>query len=219
MESDGIGDDGFPLWPAAERNKQPILEQLARQVGTRGGVFLEIASGTGQHALHFARGLPRVDYVPSDVSEEHLATLRGRVAKAGLANLKQPVLLDVCTASWPVSHADFIYCANMIHIAPFEAALGLLAGAGRILAPGGLLFTYGPYRIEGEETAPSNERFDASLRERDPRFGVRDLGELERSAKKQRLRLALRVRMPANNFFLVWEREEGLSTGPTSISG
>lgn len=207
MESDAIAEDGLPLWPAPERNKQPISEQLELLLADVRGVLLEIASATGQHALYFASRLPWLDYVPSDLDPEHLGVLRVRVEASALPNLRPPLDLDVTRQPWPIERADAIYCANMIHIAPPEATLGLLGGAARLLPSRGLLITYGPYQEAGVHTAPSNAQFDRSLRERNSSWGVRDLVEVRAAAEACGLALEQRINMPANNQLLVWRRK------------
>ena len=195
--------DSKMSWPAPERNKGPILEVL-RAVLLEPGVVLEIACGTGQHAAHFARHLPHVIWQPSDLDPENLASAAAWALEAALPNLRAPVALDVTARVWPLEAADAIFCANMIHIAPWEATLGLLAGAARRLGPGAPLILYGPYRFDGEFTAPSNARFDDSLRARDPRWGVRDLAAVEAAASGFALE---RVEaLPANNHAVVFRR-------------
>ena len=189
--------------PATERNREPIREVLARVLPATGTV-LEIASGSGEHAIAFARAFPGLTWQPTDPDPSALASIAAWRDEAKLANLAAPIELDV-TRPWPVQHADAIVCINMVHIAPWEAALALFAGAGRVLAPGAVLFTYGPYRFGGV-TAPSNEAFDASLRSRDPRWGVRDVDELTRVAATEGLTLVETVAMPANNHSLVFRR-------------
>lgn len=203
---DDRDEHGLPLWPAAERNKQPILEQLLEIVPKSGGVWLEIAAATGQHAVHFAPHLPAYSYVPTDFDEKHLATLIKRQLVAEIPNLAPPLCLDVTDEHWPLARADVIYCANMVHIAPFQVAEGLFRGAARLLEAGKLLITYGPYKFGGVHTSESNERFDASLRERNPAFGVRDLVELRAVAEPLGFRCREPLPMPANNFLLVWDR-------------
>jgi SAM-dependent methyltransferase len=190
---------------AAERNRGPILEVL-RRVLPPTGLVLEVASGSGQHAVWFARHLPHLTWQPSDVETEALASIAAWAAEADLANLRPPCGLDVRAPDWPVTEVAAIVCSNLIHIAPWEAALGLLAGAGRLLPAAGVLCTYGPYRFAGRFTAPSNEAFDASLRARDPAWGVRDVADLEAAARGHGLALAETVGMPANNHLLVWRR-------------
>jgi hypothetical protein len=197
---------GLPLWPAAERNKQPILECLLTIVPQTAGVWLEIAAATGQHAVHFAPHFPDYSYLCTDCDEKHLATLIKRQLVAQIPNLKPPVRLDVTEASWPLARADVIYNANMVHIAPFEVAEGLFRGAARLLDAGKLLLTYGPYKFDGAHTSESNERFDASLRDKNPAWGVRDLVELRAVAEPLGFRCREPLPMPANNFLLVWDK-------------
>lgn len=190
--------------PAATRNREPIREVLAR-VLPPSGLVLEIASGTGEHAVHMARAFPGLEWQPTDpaaAARESIAAWRDEVA---LPNLRAPLALDVTAEPWPVAQADAIVCCNMVHIAPWEAALALFAGAGRLLAPGALLYLYGPYR-EGGATAPSNEDFDRSLRARDPRWGVRDVTDLRATAAAAGLRLDEVIAMPANNHSLIFRR-------------
>jgi hypothetical protein len=158
MATDSLDEHGLPIWPAAERNKQPILEIL-RQVLPERGALLEVAAGTGQHALHFANGLAGWTIQPSDVDPDHLETLRRRVALAENARLLPPIHLDV-TKEPPALSPTAIYCANMVHIAPWAACVGLFVLADRLLGADGLLITYGPYSVHGEHTAESNARFD-----------------------------------------------------------
>jgi cyclopropane fatty-acyl-phospholipid synthase-like methyltransferase len=191
--------------PAAERNKGPLLEVLRRVLPSTGTLF-EVASGTGQHASYFAEHLPGLVFQPSDIDPENLASIRAWVSEAGSSNLRQPLELDVTADDWGVGRVDAIFSANMIHIAPWACAQGLLAGVARHLTEAGVFVLYGPFRIAGQHTAPSNEAFDADLRARDSRFGVRDLEAVEDLARKSALRLAERVEMPANNQCLVFVR-------------
>jgi SAM-dependent methyltransferase len=194
--------------PAAERNKQPIAEVLAR-VLPRKGLVLEIASGTGQHAVHFARALPALVWQPSDPDRELLAAIRARRAAAVLENLREPLALDVHSRPWPIAVADAIVCINMIHIAPWTAAEALFAEARVVLASGAPLALYGPYMRGGRHTAPSNAAFDASLRARDPAWGVRDLDDVTALAARCGFALREVVEMPANNLTVVYERRGG----------
>jgi SAM-dependent methyltransferase len=192
-------------WAAPERNKQPILEVLQR-VLPKAGTLLEISSGTGQHAEFFAQHLPSLSIQPSEVDAENFASVAARVEDAGLGNLLPPLRIDVCDADWQVPPCDAIFNANLIHIAPWEAAVGLVRGAARHLRSGGMLIVYGPFRIGGQHTAPSNEVFDEDLKRRDPRFGVRDLEALVELAAPLGLALRERIAMPANNQTLVFDR-------------
>ena len=193
------------FWPAAERNKQPILAVLER-VLPKAGTLLEVASGTGQHAVYFAQHLRKWTIVPSDVDAANLASIRAWVGEAGLPNLREPLVLDVGDADWHTAPLPAIFNANLIHIAPWEAAVALMRGVGRYLLPRGLLILYGPFRIAGEHTAASNQAFDESLRQRDARFGVRDLEAVVGLAEQHGLALRERLEMPANNQTLVFER-------------
>ncbi len=190
--------------PATDRNREPIREVLARELPGSGTV-LEIASGTGQHAVAFAAAFPNITWQPSDPDPDSVASIAAWHAEAALPNLHAPLVLDVTATPWPVSHADAIVCINMVHIAPWEAALALFAGAGRLLAPGGLLYLYGPYRFDGT-TAPSNEDFDRSLKSRNPSWGVRDVRDLGAIAVDNGLAMRGAVAMPANNHSLLFRR-------------
>lgn len=197
--------------PSAERNKQAILEVLARVLPARGQV-LEIGSGTGQHVAHFAKALPGLTFQPSEMDPERHASIAAWVAADRLSNVLPPLAVDVTQQPWPVLAADAVLCINVIHIAPWEATLGLMKGAGAILPAGGVLVTYGPYRRDGAHTAPSNEAFDASLRARDPRWGVRDVADVADAAGREGLVLEEAVPMPANNFTLVWRKSPDADT-------
>lgn len=186
------------VWPAAERNKGPILEVL-RQELTEPGTVLEVASGTGQHAVHFATHLPHLRWQPSDVDEANLASIEAWRRDATLDNLHAAIRLDVTERPWPLSTAVAAYNANMIHISPWRCAEGLMRGAGELLGPGGKLLVYGPFRIGGEHTAPSNAEFDEGLRRRDPEWGVRDLEAVVDLAGAVGFAHARTVTMPANN--------------------
>lgn len=187
--------------PATARNREPIREALARELPAQGTV-LEIASGTGEHAVAFAAAFPQLAWQPSDPSAAALASIAAWRADQQLANLRAPVLLDASAAAWPVAQADAIVCINMVHIAPWQATLGLFAGAARLLAPGALVLLYGPYRFAGIALAASNAEFDRALRARDPRWGVRDVDDLLAAARGFTLREA--IAMPANNHALVF---------------
>ena len=165
--------------------------------------MLEVASGTGEHILHFARAFPKLLWQPSDPEPAALRSIEGRRAGSGLFNLLPPVALDARAADWPVPEADAILCINMVHISPWSATAGLLRGAGRLLAEGAPLYLYGPYRRGEVETAPSNEAFDESLRARDPEWGLRRLEEVAAEAAQHGLALERVVEMPANNISAV----------------
>ena len=197
--------DGELESPAAERNKQPILDAIRPWLPAAGTV-LEIASGTGQHVVHFARALPALDWQPTEPDARLLEAVTRRVSSAGLANLRVPLRLDVLESDWPVEPAAAVVCINMIHIAPWAATEALIRGAARVLASGGPLCLYGPFRRGGRHTAPSNEAFDQSLRARNAEWGVRDLDEVERCARRCGFELAEVVSMPANNFTVVLTR-------------
>ncbi len=194
--------------PSAERNKQPILDVL-RQLLPERGTALEIASGTGQHVEWFAQQLPLWTWQPTEVHRGALYNIEVRVAQAALDNVLDPMQLDVRSEPWFADAAtrpafDLIFCANMLHIAPWEAGLALLRGSARHLAPGGKLVTYGPYFENGVPPAPSNVAFDQSLREHDPSWGIRLREDVEQAAAHAGLRLHARHAMPANNLLLVW---------------
>jgi SAM-dependent methyltransferase len=190
---------------ATERNRQPILEVL-RRVLPPTGVVLEIASGTGQHVAFFARQLPALRWQPSDPSPLHLDSIRAWTVASGVDNVAAPLPLDVEVAPWPVVHADAILNINMIHIAPWSAAEALFRGAAQLLPPAGVLFLYGPFKREGRHTAESNARFDERLRAEDPRWGVRDLGDVQALAAAAGFAAPEVVAMPANNLSLVFHR-------------
>ncbi len=191
--------------PAAERNRAPILAELQRLLPAR-GTLLEIASGTGQHAAHCAAALPGWSWWPSDAEPRSLASIAAWCA--GLANVMAPLALDVMAETWPgvPAQVDALYCANLLHIAPWPCSAALMAGAARHLTAHGLLLVYGPFVVDGEPTAPGNRSFDAVLRGRDPAWGLRRLAEVAPLAQDAGLHLRERVAMPANNLLLVFER-------------
>lgn len=191
-------------WPAAERNKEPILDVLRPALPAQ-GLVLEIASGTGQHMAHFAAALPALQWQPSEPDTGMHESIRAWTEE--LANVAPPLALDVSATPWPVARANAIVCINMIHISPWQATLDLMRGAGEILPAGAVLFLYGPYRRGGAHTAPSNEAFDADLRRRNPEWGVRDLEAVSQVAAENGLRFKEAVAMPANNFSVMFEKE------------
>jgi SAM-dependent methyltransferase len=177
-----------------------------REVLAAPGTVLEIASGSGEHAVHFASALSHLVWQPTDPDEQARRSIAAHAAQAGLPNLLPPLELDAAAAAWPVAHADAIVSINMIHIAPWSAAEGLMAGAARLLPPGSPLYLYGPYREHGRHTTPSNAAFDESLKARDPAWGVRDLDEVVALANRHGLALSRTVAMPANNLSVVFRR-------------
>ena len=191
--------------PSAERNREPILAVLERVLPATGTV-LEIASGTGQHAIHFAAALPHLVWQPSDLDDEARASIAAWTAHSGLANVRPPLALDVRDASWGIEAAAAIVCINMIHISPWASAQALIGGAGRLLGPGGVLFLYGPYRRGGVHTAPTNAAFDEQLQRRNPAWGVRNMEDVVALADAAGFDAEDPVEMPANNFSLVFRK-------------
>ena len=191
--------------PATARNRQPILDVLRPRLPAQ-GLVLEIASGSGEHVVHFAEALPDLVFQPSDPSAEARASIDDWVQTEGLANVRPAVALDAALESWPIERADAVLCCNMIHIAPWTAAVGLVAGANRILPDHGLLYLYGPFRRDGQHTAPSNEAFDRDLRRRNPAWGIRDLEAVSELAAAEGFAAPEVVEMPANNLSLIFRR-------------
>nr|WP_298373107.1 DUF938 domain-containing protein [uncultured Halomonas sp.] len=188
--------------PAVARNRDAILAVL-RDVLPQQGKVLEIASGSGEHALYLARHLPAISWQPSDPNPQALASIGAWRKTESLDNLLEPVQLDATLRPWPVGDFDALVCINMIHIAPWEAAQALFVEAGKILEEGGVLYLYGPFKRDGQHTAASNAAFDVDLRRRDPRWGVRDLNDIEVLAQENGLGIERIVEMPANNHSLV----------------
>ena len=216
-----FGKDGSPVEAdgrldaeAFHRNHQPIWAVLQRYLDGKSGDVLEAGSGTGQHAVHFAAHSPGIVWWPSDLNERHLQSIAAWRAFSGLPNIKPPLKLDLADPDWSEATRTgggppsllAIFCANVIHIAPWSVAEGLFAGAGRVLQEGGYLFLYGPFKRNGKHTALSNAVFDASLRENNPDWGVRDIADLEKLASSCGLALREVVEMPANNLILVFAR-------------
>jgi SAM-dependent methyltransferase len=191
--------------PATQRNRDAILAVLARQLPAR-GLVLELASGSGEHIVHFAAALPGLVFQPSDPDAAARASIDGWAAAAGCGNLRPAIAIDAAAPRWPIEAADAVLCINMIHIAPWAAAEGLVRGAARILAPGGLLYLYGPYRREGRHTAASNAAFDRELRASNPAWGVRDLEAVAALAASAGFSPPLVETMPANNLSLSFRR-------------
>ncbi|KZY92319.1 SAM-dependent methyltransferase [Erythrobacter sp. HI0077] len=192
--------------PATARNSQPLAEVLARELPASGTV-LEIASGSGEHAVFMARRFPALDWQPSDRDAEALASVDAWAAEARLANLRPAIALDAAAPDWPNVSADALLCVNMVHISPWDAAVGLFAGAGRVLGSGAPLVLYGPFVEPDVETAASNHAFDQSLRQRDPAWGLRSTADLDRLAAGHGMTRTARCAMPANNLVLVYRRD------------
>jgi SAM-dependent methyltransferase len=191
--------------PAAARNREPILRVL-RDYLARPALVLEIASGTGEHAMWFSSALPDVTWQPTDHDPEALSSIAAWRDMSGPPNLLPPLRLDACADTWPVAQADAVIAINMVHIAPWTAAQGLIAGAARVLTQGGLLFLYGPFREGGVHTSAGNVAFDTDLRARDPSWGIRDLDEITALAGQHGLIGPERTAMPANNLSVVFRR-------------
>jgi SAM-dependent methyltransferase len=192
--------------PSAARNCGPIRDVLTRVLPKK-GIVLEIGSGTGEHAICFAKALPELAWLPSDPDAASRASIKAWIATEALVNVRAPVAIDVRREIWGVEEDapfDAMISLNMVHIAPWEAALGLLAGAGRLLRPGGVLFVYGPFMLGGTHMAASNAAFDADLKRRDLRWGVRDVDDLVGEAAPHGLELRELVQMPVNNLSLVF---------------
>ncbi|HCJ45182.1 MAG TPA: SAM-dependent methyltransferase [Erythrobacter sp.] len=192
--------------PATARNSQPLAEVLACELPASGTV-LEIASGSGEHAVFMARRFPALDWQPSDRDAEALASVDAWAAEARLANLRPAIALDAAAPDWPIVSADALLCVNMLHISPWDAAVGLFAGAGRVLGSGAPLVLYGPFVEPDVETAASNHAFDQSLRQRDPAWGLRSTADLDRLAAGHGMTRTARCAMPANNLVLVYRRD------------
>lgn len=216
-----FGKDGRRVEPdgrldaaAFHRNHQPIWAVLEKFLKGRSGDALEAGSGTGQHVVHFARHAPGITWWPSDLNETHLKSIEAWRAHAGLDNICAPLRIDLSDPAWCREMTDSsgprdlaaVFCANVVHIAPWPVAEGLFAGAGRYLRGDGLLFLYGPFKRDGEHTALSNAVFDTSLREGNPEWGVRELADVEALASRNGLGLREVVEMPANNLILVFGR-------------
>jgi SAM-dependent methyltransferase len=191
--------------PAVARNRQPILDVLRTCLPSE-GLVLEIASGTGEHAVHFAQALPALTFQPSDPGADQRASIDTWAVEQGLANIRPALELDARSETWPVTAADAIICINMIHISPWEAAVGLMRGAASALGKDGVLFLYGPYHRDGRPTSPGNESFDKSLRQQDPSWGIRDLEAVTALAGQHGFAAPAIVEMPANNLSLVFRK-------------
>ena len=192
--------------PATARNAEPLAEVLAEELPET-GLVLEVASGTGEHAVFLARKFPHLRWQPSDTDLDALASIDTWAIEAALDNLAAPIALDAARCAWQARNADAILCVNMVHISPWEAVEGLFAGAERVLDINAPLILYGPYREAGIETAPSNLAFDQSLKQRDPAWGLRHVGDMDRLAAKHGLARTARHAMPANNLVLVYRKD------------
>ncbi len=194
---------------AASRNKDAILDVL-RDVMPQSGTVLEIASGSGLHTAHFAHAMPHLTWVPTDIGDENLSSIAAWRDSAGIGNIEPPQQLDVTTPNWTMS-VDAMICINMIHIAPWDCCLGLLDGGGRNLPEGGVLYLYGPFKVGGRHTAPTNESFDQSLRMQDATWGVRNLDDVALEGRRNGLHLIKTVKMPANNLSVIFRKTEMVS--------
>jgi len=198
--------------PSAERNRDPILAVL-RDCLPDHGTILEIASGSGQHSTYFITHLPNHYWQPSDPDPENRDSISAWWWEVQLNNILPPLNIDTRADVWPVESIDLplpvsaMVCVNMIHISPWESTIGLIRGAARILPEGGILYLYGPYKIDGKHTAPSNENFDSSLRSRNPEWGIRDLDDVTALAREHGLKLIKTVNMPANNLSVIFEKQ------------
>ena len=191
--------------PAALRNRDAILAVLRHEL-PRHGTVLEVASGTGEHVLHFAEAFSDVTFQPTEPDAARRSVIDDRVRLAALANVRPALHLDAAGENWPIAAADGVLCSNMIHIAPWSAALGLIRGAARILPAGGGLFLYGPFSRAGRHEAASNAAFDADLRSRNPEWGVRDLDSLTSCADRAGFAAPEIIAMPANNHIVLFRR-------------
>jgi hypothetical protein len=202
---------------AFHRNHEAIWAVLEKFLHDKTGDVVEAGSGTGQHVVFFARQAPGITWWPSDLNDNHLRSIAAWTAHEQLANVRQPLRIDLSSPEWFTEASDgpgpgallAVFCANVIHIAPWRVAEGLIAGAARYLRPEGRLFLYGPFKRGGRHTAPSNAAFDVSLRDNDPEWGVRDVDEVAALAQRNGLKLLDVVEMPANNLILVFERDAG----------
>jgi SAM-dependent methyltransferase len=192
-------------FPATQRNRDPILARL-KEVLPKSGTVLEIASGSGEHVVHFARALPELTFQPSDIRPEHLESIAAWIGSSGVPNILPPIFLDVTAETWPIERADAVISINMIHIAPWAATEGLLRGAARVLNSGAVLYLYGPYKRGGRHTADSNQAFDAQLRAQNPEWGVRDLDDVAALAGEMGFGAPAITDMPANNLSVVLRR-------------
>lgn len=193
-----------PHADACDRNQQPILDVIAPRLANSKSV-LEIGSGTGQHAVYFARQLPHLTWITSDRQESH-AGIRLWLEEAGLPNTKKPLLLDVTQDPWPAIEADAVFTANTVHILAWPLVEALFRGVGRLLPPGGLFLVYGPFNYGGQYTSDSNANFDRWLKDRDADSGIRNIEDVDALARRAGLEASEDIAMPANNRILIWKR-------------
>jgi hypothetical protein len=191
--------------PATARNRDFILDVL-RDVLPMTGVILEIASGSGEHIVHFARTFPSLVFQPSDPEPEALRSISAWVDAEDVANVREPIILDASQSPWPIASAEGVVCINMVHISPWHATVGLMKGAAAILPPGAPLYLYGPYKRNGFATATSNQTFDRSLRDRNPTWGLRDLEAVAALAQSVGFSVPTVIEMPANNLSVIFRR-------------
>jgi SAM-dependent methyltransferase len=204
-ESVEVLAEGRIVSPSAERNKGPIAEILMRILPAQGEV-LEVSSGTGQHVVHFAQAMPHIRWQPTERDADSLKSIASWVGQTPTPNVNAPLRLDVHDAIWPAHDVVAVVCINMIHIAPLSAAEALLRGAGNVIAPGGILFLYGPYRRQGRHTSSSNQAFDEWLKAQNPEWGVRNLEDVVHLASTVGLELEQTHDMPANNLAVVFRK-------------
>ncbi len=202
------GGGGLRSAPAALRNRDAIAAVLADWLPDH-GLVLEVASGTGEHAVHFAETFPGLEWQPSDVHSDALDSIAARVAQSDLANLRQPIVVDSAASEWPIERADAVLNINMVHISPWSASLGLLDGAARLLDAGAPLVLYGPWFSDDAEPAPSNVAFDGDLKRRDPEWGLRKVERFADEAARRGFTLVETRDMPANNLMLLFRKETG----------
>ena len=191
--------------PAALRNREPIADVLGEWLPPR-GLVLEIASGTGEHAIYFAERFPQLDWQPSDIHADALRSIEAWRSAAELPNVRAALVVDAASSDWPISRADAVLSINMVHISPWASALGLISGSARLLPPGGPLILYGPWLKADIETAQSNRDFDDDLRQRDPEWGLRSVEDFAAAAAEKGFELTETRRMPANNLMLLLRR-------------
>jgi hypothetical protein len=208
--------------PASARNRDPILTVLRRHLPQR-GLVLEVASGSGEHAVFLAQAFPNLQFQPSDPDPQARASIDAWIAAQGLANVRPAIALDATAQTWPITAADAVLCINMIHVAPWAAAVGLVRGAAGVLGSGGVLYLYGPFRREGQHTAPSNVAFDRSLRQQNPDWSVRDLEAVAELAAARGFGPPAIEAMPANNLSLIFVKTgsdpPGLTPNPETGQG